>query len=72
MSYDTLEEFWKHTQSMRNLTKNEIVNMYWTNINDIAREKKLPFIIRDNLQWKSEYPNGVNITENILLKSNFY
>lgn len=72
MSYDSLEEFWKHTQSMRNLTKNEIVNMLWLNVNDIVREKKLPFIISGNLPWKSECPHGVNITDKIILKSNFY
>jgi len=72
MPYDTLKEFVKHTQSMMNLTKNEIVNIYWTHADEIAREQKLTFIIRGNLPWKSEYPNGINITENLLLKSNFY
>ena len=72
MSHDDLTEFWKHTQSMRNLTKNEIVNMYWTHAEEIAKEQNLTFIIRGNLKWKSEYPNGVRITENLLLKSNLY
>jgi len=67
-----LDDYANHVFSMRNLTKNSIVNTYWHHIREFEKHKKLPFIIRGNLQWKSASDLGIRVSPLVTLISNRY
>jgi len=72
MTFDSLPEFMHHVMSMRQLTKVELINTYWRNAHKISDTGRLAFIVRGNLSWKSERPEGVTGSNGLWLKSNRY
>lgn len=72
MGNDSLEKFMHHIMKMRRLTKIELVNTYWQYAYEIAKTGRLAFIIRGNVSWESEQPDGVTSSNGLWLKSNRY
>ena len=58
-------------QKIRQLSSDEIVQQYLNFINEISSNKKLPFLLEGNVQWKSDNSEGITRDE-IWLKSKLY
>lgn len=71
MTDDSFEKFIRHTKSMSQLTNVELVNIYWGHAHEIAEKSRLAFVIRGNVEWESEQPEGVS-SNDLWLKSNRY
>jgi len=71
MTDDSFEKYIRHTTSMSQLTNVELVNTYWGHAHEIAEKSRLAFVIRGNVEWESEQPEGVN-SNDLWLKSNRY
>lgn len=69
MTHDSLEQFMRHVISMRRLTTVELVNTYWQQANHIADTGRLGFIIRGNVSWESDQPDGI-FSNALWLKTN--
>ena len=72
MNFNSLEDYSKHIWSMREFTKDELINLYWQFSHEIAKNKVFPFIIQGNIQWKSEKLNNGVSNGKITLISNYY
>lgn len=72
MTDDSSKKYIRHIMSMRQLTTSELVNIYWHQAQEIARTGRLAFIIRGNVHWKSEQPEGMKDGNGIWLKPNIY
>jgi hypothetical protein len=65
--------YMEHIFKMRKLTKDELVNLYWDNANDIERDGEIYFIIRGSIKWQSEFKNPIyDDKKKIWLKSDYY
>lgn len=71
MTDDSFEKYIRHTISMSQLTNVELVNIYWGHAHEIAEKSRLAFVIRGNVEWESEQPEGVS-SNDFWLKSNRY
>ena len=72
MTSDSLTRFMHHMMKMRQLTKVELINTYWQHALKIGDTGRLAFIIRGNMSWESERPDGVMGGKGVWLKSNRY
>jgi hypothetical protein len=69
MTFDSLEQFMRHTMSMKYLTSVELVNTYWQQAHQIANTGRLGFIIRGNMSWESKQQDGI-FSNGLWLKTN--
>lgn len=69
MAFENLEQFMRHTMSMKHLTSVELVNTYWQQAHQIADTGRLGFIIRGNMSWESRQQDGI-FSNGLWLKTN--
>jgi hypothetical protein len=66
---NSLEQFMRHSMSMRQLTSVELVNTYWQHSHKIADTGRMSFIIRGNVSWESDQLDGIS-SKSLWLKTN--
>jgi len=67
-----MSKWFQNILDMHQLTKIEKIKRYWNNSEQIAKNKKIGFIIRGNLTWESDKEDWVESSDGLRIKSNLF
>ena len=59
MSDSSLRDYMRRIMSMRKITQEELINIYWQIAPKIAETGKLGFVVRGNINWESDSKEGI-------------